>query len=294
MTRLARLRRCDWMFPLWTALVFVFLFAPIVTAVVYAFNKGVLGHQTARFTGFTTSSFAAAVNDPTLRSTVWVSFRVAVVVAVISAVIGTIAGYTLARRRGRILGRMLEGLIYMLLIVPEIVIAVALLVFYTRTNIQLSLLTLIAAHTPFSIAVVSLIVRSRVAVLDRDIEEAAHDLGAATLRTFWGVLLPQIRSAVLAGAILAFTFSFDDLVISLFLSTPTVTTLPVYLFGSFHNGIRTDVFAIATMMLSVTLLLLALAALALRSRTRGGGSLVRALAAVERPDDPVAAPTIPV
>jgi ABC-type spermidine/putrescine transport system permease subunit II len=294
MTRLARFRQCNWMFPAWTTIVFIFLFAPIVTAVVYAFNKGVLGHQTARFTGFTTRWFATAVDDSTLRSTVWVSFRVAAAVAVISAVIGAIAGYTIARRRGRILGRMLEGLIYLLLIVPEIVIAVALLVFYTRVNVQLSLLTLIAAHTPFSIAVVSLIVRSRVAVLDRDIEEAAHDLGAATIRTFWDVLLPQIRSAVLAGAILAFTFSFDDLVISLFLSTPTVTTLPVYLFGSLHNGIRPDVFAIATMMLAVTLLLLAFAAIALRSRTRSGGSLVRALAAVERAEDPVAAPTIPV
>lgn len=293
MTRLARLRRGDWMFPVWTTLVFIFLFAPIVTAVVYAFNDGVLGRQTARFTGFTTRWFAVAVDDPALRSTVWVSFRVALCVAAISALIGTIAGYTLARHRGRVLGRLLEGLIYLLLIVPEIVIAVALLVFYTRANVQLSLLTLIAAHTPFSIAVVALIVRSRVAVLDRDIEEAAHDLGAASIRTFWDVLLPQLRSAVLAGAILAFTFSFDDLVISLFLSTPTVTTLPVFLFGSIRGGIRPDVFAIATMMLAATLLLLGLAAITLRSRSRGG-SLVRNLAGVEGEDATPIIPTMSV
>jgi ABC-type spermidine/putrescine transport system permease subunit II len=292
-TALARARRLDWLFPAWTTVVFIFLFAPIVTAVVYAFNKGVLGRQTARFTGFTTQWFSVAVDDPTLRSTVWVSLRVALVVGVIAAVIGTIAGYTLVRRRGRVMGRVLEALIYMLLIVPEIVLAVALLVFYTKVNVQLSLLTLIAAHSPFSIALVSLIVRSRVAVLDRDVEEAAHDLGASTVRTFWNVVLPQIRSAVFAGAILAFTFSFDDLVISLFLSTPTVTTLPVYLFGSLHTGIRPEVFAIATMMLGATLTLLALAGLILRGRARRGESLMQTLAAIERPEQSAAFPTTP-
>ncbi|HEX4033465.1 MAG TPA: ABC transporter permease [Solirubrobacteraceae bacterium] len=276
-----RLRRMDWLFRLWTGLVFVFLFAPIVTAVVYAFNKGVLGRQTARFTGFTTRWFDVAINDPTLRSSVWVSFRVAIAVAAISAVLGTITGYTIARRRGVFIGRVLEGFVYFLLIVPEIVIAVALLTFYTKVNVELSMATLIAAHTPFSTAVVALIVRSRVAVLDRDIEEAAHDLGAARVRTFWHVLLPQLRSAILAGAILAFTFSFDDLVISLFLSTPTVTTLPVFLFGSLHTGIRPDVFAIATMMLGATLVLLAAAGLTLRTRVQRDSGLTRAVAGDE-------------
>jgi ABC-type spermidine/putrescine transport system permease subunit II len=170
--------------------------------------------------------------------------------------------------------------------VPEIVLAVALLVFYTKLDIQLSLVTLIAAHSPFSIAVVALIVRSRVAVIDRDIEEAAQDLGASTVRTFWDILLPQMRSAIFAATILAFTFSFDDLVISLFLSTPTVTTLPVYLFGSTMSGLRPDVFAIATMMLAVTLVLLAIAGLALRTRSRRGVSLVRTLAGAGHTDAP--------
>jgi ABC-type spermidine/putrescine transport system permease subunit II len=241
---------------LWTGCVFIFLFAPIVTAVLYSFNRGVLGKQTATFTGFTTHWYPDAWHNSDLRHTVGVSFRVALATAVIAAVIGTMAGLTLARHRGRILTLSLEAMIYLLLIVPEIVLGVSLLLYYAKLGVSLGYWPLVAGHSPFTIAVVALIVRARALTLDRAAEESAADLGAGAFRTFWDVVRPQLQPAILAGALLAFTFSFDDLVISVFLTTPTVNTLPVYLFGSVRFGVTPDVYAIATMMLGFTLLVL--------------------------------------
>jgi spermidine/putrescine transport system permease protein len=264
----------------WTALVFAFLFAPIATAVLYAFNRGVLGRQTSTFTGFTTQWFPTAWDDSTLRNSLSVSLRAALFVAVISTVVGTITGITLVRHRGRVLRTTLEVLVYLLLIVPEIVLAVALLLWYTKVHVSLGMVTLIAGHTPFTIALVSMIIRSRVVALDRRTEEAAADLGANRWHTLRDVIVPQLRPAIVACLILAFTFSFDDVVISLFLSTPTVTTLPVYLFGTVRLGTTPESYAIAAMMLGFTLAMLAIAGLLYRRQVRRGSRRRRRVAAL--------------
>jgi ABC-type spermidine/putrescine transport system permease subunit II len=255
----------------WTAIVFVFLFAPIVTAVLYAFNRGVLGRQTSTFTGFTTQWFAAAWNNSSLRSALGTSLKAAIFVALISTVIGTMTGITLVRHRGRWLRGTLEVLVYLLLIVPEIVLAVALLLWYTKLHVPLGIVTLVAGHTPFTIALVSMIIRSRVVALDRRLEEAAADLGADRRHVLQDVIFPQLRPAIVACLILAFTFSFDDVVISFFLSTPTVTTLPVYLFGTVRLGTTPAAYAIAVIMLAFTLVMLSLAGLVYRRQARRGG-----------------------
>lgn len=255
----------------WMAIVFVFLFAPIVTTVLYAFNRGVLGRQTSTFTGFTTQWFSAAWTNSELRSALSVSLRAAIFVALISTAIGTLTGITLVRHKGRLLRGTLEVLVYLLLIVPEIVLAVALLLWYTKLHVNLGMATLIAGHTPFTIALVSLIIRSRVVALDRRVEEAAADLGANRWHTLRDVIFPQLRPAIVASLILAFTFSFDDVVISLFLSTPTVTTLPVYLFGTVRLGTTPAAYAIAVIMLVFTLVMLAFAGLVYRRQVRRAG-----------------------
>lgn len=279
---MSRLRRWSWVngtLRLWAIAVFAFLFAPIVTAVVYSFNRGVLGRQTSSFTGFTTHWYPDAWANGELRHVVGVSFRVAIATALLATVLGTITGFALGRRRGRVIPFALEALVYLLLIVPEIVLAVSLLLFYSKAGVALGLWPLVAGHSPFTIAVVAIIVRSRVVALDRATEDAAADLGAGPWRTFWDVTFPQLRPAMLAGAVLAFTFSFDDLVISLFLTTPTVSTLPVYLFGTVRLGVRPDVYAIAAMMLAFTLVMLAIAAALYRwqSRRSGAGSRLTTL-----------------
>jgi spermidine/putrescine transport system permease protein len=259
----------------WTALVFAFLFAPIVTAVLYSFNAGVLGKQTATFVGFTTRWYSVAWENEALRQSVAVSVRVALLTAVIATVLGTLAALGLARGGGRLVPRSLELLVYLLLIVPEIVLGVGFLLFYSKLGVTLGTWTLVASHTPFTIAVVALVVRARVLAIDRATEDAAADLGAGRLRIFWTITLPQLRTAVLAAAVLAFTFSFDDLVISIFLATPTVTPLPVYLFGSARFGVTPDVYAVAAGMLAFTLAMLAVFAFVYRWQARRLGEQVR-------------------
>ncbi len=262
---------------LWTTAVFVFLFAPIVTAVVYSFNRGAVGRQTSTFTGATTSWYSAAWDDDTLRHSVSVSFKVALCVAVISVVLGTITGIAIPRHPSRIIRASLSGMVFMLVIVPEVVLAVSLLLFYTRTGFELSFWTLVAAHTPFTIAIVAIIVRSRVVALNPVLEDAAADLGAGAWPTMRDVILPELRPALIAALILSFTFSFDDLATSEFLTTPTVSTLPVYLFGTLHTGSTPEVYAAAAMMLGFTLVLLLAGGLIYVRQTRRVGR--RAVAA---------------
>jgi ABC-type spermidine/putrescine transport system permease subunit II len=272
MTRsVAAIRRVPWTtaaLGLWTVLVFIFLFAPVVTAVIYSFNEGVFGRQTASFIGFTTHWYSIAWHNEALRNSVEVSLRVAALTAVIATILGTVAALAVARSRSRIAGSALELLVYLLLIVPEIVLGVGFLLFYTKLGVDLGTWPLVLAHTPYTIAVVMLVVRARVLAIDRATEDAAADLGAGRFRIFWTVTFPQLQSAILAAAVLAFTFSFDDLIISVFLSTPTVTTLPVYLFGSVRFGLTPDVYAVAAAMFVFTLVMLGLAALVFRWQAR--------------------------
>jgi ABC-type spermidine/putrescine transport system permease subunit II len=278
-------RRVPWTtgaLAVWTGLVFAFLFAPIGTAVLYSFNRGVLGKQSATFVAFTTHWYTVAWHNDALRHSVAVSLRVALLTAVIATALGTPAALALARSRSGLVPGLLEGLIYLLLIVPEIVLGVGFLLFYSKLGVTLGRWPLVAAHSPFTIAVVALVVRARALTMDRSTEDAAADLGAGAWRIFWTITFPQLQTAVLAAAVLAFTFSFDDLVISVFLTTPTVTTLPVYLFGSARFGVTPDVYAIAAVMLAFTLVMLALVALVYRWQSRRLGAqtrLTRALAA---------------
>lgn len=271
MNRLRRTRLSTVLLGAVTALVLVFLLAPIITAVIYSFNEGTNGRQTADLTGFTTHWFGDAWNNTQATDALRTSLEVAVCAATIAAIVGTAAGFVLARGRG-IYTTVVEVLVLLLLIVPEIVLAVALLLFYSKSGVTLGFVPLVGAHTPFTTAVVALIVRSRVVALDRSLEDAAADLGAGGVRSFLDIQLPLVRPAILAGAMLAFIFSFDALVISVFLTTPTVNTLPVYLFSSVRSGIRPDVFAIATMMLAFTLTCLAITALIYRWQSRRAGS----------------------
>lgn len=271
----AALRRLDAInlaLRLWALLIYIFLLAPIATVVVFAFNQGVLGKQSARFTGFTTRWFSVAWNDPTLRHSLAVSLKVAIPMAVISVILGTAAGIAMVRHPWKPVRMTLELLMYYLLVVPEIVLAVSLLIFFTHAHFSLGYMTLTAGHSPFPIAVVALIIRSRVVALDGALEDAAADLGARSWKALRDVILPQLLPAMVAGLILSFTFSFDDLVISELLATPTVSTLPVYIFGETHAGVTPNVYAIATLMLGVTLVGFTLLGIAYRSFGRRSGS----------------------
>ena len=251
----------------------MFLFAPIVVSVVYSFNAGSLGKQTALFTGWTLDWYANAWNNVSLRHTVETSLVVALWSALVAVLVGSALGYALVRHPSLRVRQALSGLTYLLLIVPETVIGVSLLLFYAVTGLPLNLWTLIAGITPLAIAVTALIVRAAVLTLDRRLDEAAADLGANRWQTIWFVVLPHLAPAITAGALMSYVFSFDNLVVSSFLTTPQVNTLPVYLYGSLQYGPSPAVYAAATAVFAFTIVLVGLAGLLYRVVARRGGSL---------------------
>jgi ABC-type spermidine/putrescine transport system permease subunit II len=249
---------------LWYVLAVVFLFAPIAVSIVYSFNLGTVGKQTALFTGFTIDWYPAAWHNVSLRRAVETSLVVSFWSALIAVVIGSALGYALVRHPRAPMRRFLSGLTYVLLIVPETVTGISLLLFYAVTGLPLGLATLVFGITPLAISVTALIVRAGVLTLDRRLEEAAADLGSNRWQTLRFIVLPRLAPAVGAAALMSYVFSFDNLVVSTFLTTPSVNTLPVYLYGSLQYGPSPAVYAAAAAVFAFTVILLSLAGILYR------------------------------
>ncbi|GAB2899372.1 ABC transporter permease [Paraburkholderia jirisanensis] len=253
---------------IWYGAVVLFLFLPIAAGIVYSFNHGIDNKQTATFTGWTLQWYAAAWHDQSLLGGVTTSIVVAAWCALLSVALGTALGFVVVRHPARRVRVALTWLMYLLLIVPESVIGISLLLFYAVVGIALDMATLIAGITPLTTAVVALVVRARVLTLDRSLEEAAADLGSTRVRTLLFIVLPQLAPAVAAGAVMAYTFGFDNLVVSAFLTTPQTGTLPVYLYGSLQYGPSPAVYAAASAVFVLGLLMLIVATLLYRAAHR--------------------------
>jgi ABC-type spermidine/putrescine transport system permease subunit II len=258
-----------WLLAGWYGLAIAFLFAPILISIVYSFNLGVLGKQTARFTGWTLQWYPAAWADLSLRVAVGTSFQLAFWAALIVLLIGPMLGLALVRHPWAKVRTLLALVTYLLVIVPEVVIGVSLLLFFATLQIPLGLATLAVSVTPGGIAVMALIVRARALTLDPRLEDAAADLGSSAFMTFWLIILPQLRPAILAGGLMAYAFCFDNLVISSFLTTANVTTLPVYLFGSLQYQPSPVIYVAAGFVFIFTTILLGLAGFLLRAPREG-------------------------
>jgi ABC-type spermidine/putrescine transport system permease subunit II len=246
------------------ALVYAFLYLPILMVVIYAFNGGRLVQI---WDGFSTRWFGEAWRDDTLRHAFGISLRTASMNAVVATVLGTAAGLAL-RNVGRRTRSTFDVFMYTTLIVPEIVIAIASLLFFVTIGLPLGPTAIVITHSVFNTSVVALVVRARLAGMDRTLEEAATDLGATRWATFYQVTLPQLLPAVLAGALLAFTFSFDDVVLSSFVSGVGSTTLPVEIFSQIRFGLSPKVNVVAVMTLSLTIVAIVTAQLLLRREAR--------------------------
>jgi spermidine/putrescine transport system permease protein len=172
------------------------------------------------------------------------------------------------RNVGRRTRNVFDGFMYTAIIVPEIVIAIASLLFFSTVGIPLGPLTIVATHAVFNTSVVTLVCRARLASMDRSLEEAGADLGASRRQAFGRITLPQLFPAVLAGALLAFTFSFDDVVLSTFVSSPGSTTLPLRIFSELRFGLTPKANVVATTMLSITLTMVVISQVLLRRADR--------------------------
>ncbi|MFT4135792.1 ABC transporter permease [Microbacterium sp.] len=270
-----------WLLPLWSTLVFVFLFLPIAVVVVYSFNVGRLLISWDHF-GF--DSFAAIVTKPAVRDAVLVSIRTGLIAAVFATALGTLAGIAMARTPGRWVGWFL-GLLLLVSVTPEIVDAVALLpwLVFLGQDAGLSLFNdgtvrLVVGQSLFSIAIVSYIVRARLVGLDARLEEASADLYAPPLRTFLRVTLPLAMPAVLAGFLLSFTLGLDNTIVSAFVQVSGTTPWPVYVLSALRSGLRPEIAAVSTIMLVLTLAALALVALVLRRAGDSAADIARTMA----------------
>jgi ABC-type spermidine/putrescine transport system permease subunit II len=242
-----------WLVETWlhtqTALLYLFLYVPIAVVVLYSFNDS---RRVTIWGGFTTRWYQAAWTSPDVTSALQISLTVALLNVAVAVSLGTLAALGM-RSAPRWLRIGFEGLVYMTIITPEIVIAIASLLYFVNLNIDLGVQTMVVTHAVYNTSIVALIVSARLAGMDRTLEEASADLGATPLSTFWQVTLPQLYPAVLAGGLLAFTFSFDDFVLSFFVSGVGSTTLPLNLFSRLRFGVSPIINAVAATMLSLTL-----------------------------------------
>ena len=202
---------------------FAFLYLPMIILVIYSFNASKL---VTVWAGFSTRWYAELLQNEAFLDAAWVTIRVAVVSSTIATVLGTMAAYVLVRA-GRFHGRTLfSGMIYAPLVMPEVITGLSLLLLFIGIGLDRGILTIILAHTTFSMCYVSVVVSSRLVSFDRSLEEAALDLGCTPFEAFRLVTLPIIAPAVISGWLLAFTLSLDDLVIASFTAGPSATTLP--------------------------------------------------------------------
>jgi ABC-type spermidine/putrescine transport system permease subunit II len=240
----------------WAVLVFVFLFAPIVLLVLFAFNANRYG--TFPFTGWTLSWFGQVFHDYQIRDALTTTLKVAVQVTIISTVVGTAAAFPLVRstlpfRSGVRIGLTLP------IMIPGLLIGVSLLIFLTDVfHMQLSSTTAVIGQAVYCTPFVLLLVASRLQGFDRSLERAASDLGANTYARMRYVVLPLIAPAIFAGALFAFTLSLDEFIITLFLIGGG-NTLPIYIYTQVKFGITPEVNALATLLLIASLTLIALA-----------------------------------
>lgn len=241
---------------------FVFLYAPILSLVIFSFNASRL---VTVWGGFSTRWYGELLRDPQVLGAAWISLQVAVISATIAVALGTLAAYVLMRF-GRFRSRaLLTGMATAPLVMPEVITGLSLLLLFVSMENLIGwpagrgLTTVIIAHVTFCMAYVAVVVQSRLQGMDQSLEEAAMDLGARPVRVFFDITLPVIAPALVAGWLLAFTLSLDDLVIASFVTGPGSSTLPIVIFSKVRLGVSPDINALATIMIALVSLGVAIA-----------------------------------
>ena len=228
---------------------YFFLYLPIVVLVVFSFNAS---RYVSGWRGFTLQWYAELFSDEAIGASLRNSLIVAGASTLVSTVFGTMVA--LAMERYKFWGKMaFDGLLYLPIIIPDIAMAVMLLLFFVLSHISLGLITIIISHVAFNISFVAVVVRARLAYFDVTLEEAAQDLYANEWQTFRLVTLPLIMPGILGGALLAFTLSIDDFVITFFTAGPGSTTLPLRVYSMVKLGITPEINALSSMMLLVSM-----------------------------------------
>ncbi len=244
---------------------FFFLYFPIVSLIVFSFNDS---KRNITWKGFTLRYYEKAYENSQLHETFLNSMIVASISTTVATILGAMLGLALYRFRFPAQGPY-EGMVHLPIVIPEICLAVAMVAFFATVEIPLGLFTITVSHIAFSIPFVAVVVRARMAGFDRSLEEASYDLGASQWQTFWNVTFPYMQPGLVAGALLAFTLSLDDFVITFFTSGPGSTTFPIKIYSMVRFSVTPEVNAASTVLIVVTLAL-TVTALAIQSRAGKG------------------------
>jgi spermidine/putrescine transport system permease protein len=239
---------------LYALLAYAYIYLPIVLLIIFSFNTQKLN---VRWEGFTLHWYQVLFQDNDVLRATRNTLIVAFFATLVATIIGTLAALALQRYRFPGYG-LAESILYIPVIIPEVVMGISLLVFFSMIKFKLSLTTITLSHIAFNIPFVTLVVRARLHGFDKSIEEAAMDLGANWLITFWRVTLPTIMPGVLAGALLAFTLSLDDYVITYFTAGPGSTTLPLRVFSMVRFAVTPEVNALSALWILTVFIVLGL------------------------------------
>jgi spermidine/putrescine transport system permease protein len=235
-------------------LVYLFLYAPIAILIIFSFNSS----RYALWEGFSWQWYSTLINDELILRAIKNSLIVATVATIISTVIGTLAALGMQRFQFRA-KTPIDALFYLPVIVPEIVMAASLVVFFGFIRFKLGMTTVILAHIAFCVSYVIIVVRARLEGFDRTLEEAAMDLGANELQTFFRITLPLIMPGILSGALLAFTLSIDDYLITSFVAGVGSSTLPLQIYSMVKTKVTPEINAVSTLLLIPTVILIVVA-----------------------------------
>ena len=234
---------------IYLGVIFFLMYLPIAVVVVFSFNESKLP---VAFTGFSMKWYENLFADSDMMEALGNSLILGVLSCLLSAVIGTLGAVGLSRIHWKTKGVM-EYLSILPLMIPEIILGMVLMAFFSLLGLPFGMLTLLLGHTVFCVPYILMEVKARLVGMDPSLEEAARDLGAGSFRAFWDITLPLIMPAVLSGSLLAFAMSMDDVVISIFVNGPRLSTLPIKVYTQLKTGVTPEINALCTLMLAFTI-----------------------------------------
>jgi putrescine transport system permease protein len=278
--------RISWFVIFWLVLVFAFLYAPIISVVVYSFNASKL---VTVWAGWSFKWYGELAKDRQIIDAAILSLEIAAISSTLATILGTIAGYVLVRFP-KFMGRTaFSGMVNAPLVMPEVITGLSMLLLFISMEQIIGwpqgrgLTTVIIAHTTFTLSYIAVVMRSRFLVLDLSLEEAAQDLGAKPLKVFFVITLPIVAPAIVSGWLLGFTISLDDLVITAFTNGPGTTTLPQVVFSKVRLGLDPKINALATIIIAIVSIGVIAATIHMRrtekQRQRDEQMAIRAIAA---------------
>lgn len=267
------MRKSRWL-PVFVVLGFIFLYAPIASLIIFSFNESKL---VTVWGGFSTKWYFELFRDPQILGAAWISLKVAVASATLAVCLGTLAAFVLTRFTRFRTKKLLTGMTTAPLVMPDVITGLSLLLLFVAMQQLIGwpagrgITTIIIAHVTFCMAYVAVVVQSRLADMDESLEEAAMDLGARPVRVFFDVTIPVIAPSLIAGWLLAFTLSLDDLVVASFVTGPGASTLPMVIFSKVRLGVSPDINALATIIIVVVALGVGIATWQMRKAGKNAG-----------------------